>query len=311
MHLIFYNSYGISKLNMANPVHLLMIFLFLTVSTVSSRATQNPDHLKAHLIAEVQSVQPGGSFSVGIHIELDEGWHTYWLNPGDSGLPIAIKWMLPSGFIAGDIQWPYPGRFGADFVANFGYEGEVLLITEIQASSTAKTGETLTIEADVEWLVCKEECLSGRTRLSLSLPIQEEEPAPNLSCAAKFAESRKKLPQTSSNWAVRAAIEKNHIFLHIASPAWFKNEMKDIQFFPEQLKLIDYSAQQLFDQTENGYTIKAKLSALAQKIPPKLLGVLVSDKSWFRDSDNRAIRIIVPLSQNNKKDVKNKKEVSR
>jgi hypothetical protein len=77
------------------------------------------------------------------------------------------------------------------------------------------------------------------------------------------------------------------------------------------LELFDYSAPQLFEKTEDGYAIRAKLSALARKTPSKLLGVLVSDKSWSRDSVKKAMRIHVPLLQNKQEDKKTPKEVFR
>jgi DsbC/DsbD-like thiol-disulfide interchange protein len=311
IHLNFYYSYDISKFNMAKALCSLFLFLCFMGLNVSSTIVHQSEHVNAHLIAEAQSIQPGRPFSVGVFLELEKGWHTYWLNPGDSGLPIAIEWKLPSGFIPGDIQWPYPDRLGTDSVVNFGYEEEVLLITDIQASTTAKPGETITIEAAVEWLVCKEECLPGHAELTLSLPVQDKEPASNPVWAKKFADTRKKLPVASTDWLVRAANNKNHVILSISSPAWFKNEMTDIHFFPEQSELFDYSAIQFFKKTEYGYTIQVKLSALAQKIPSKLQGVLVFDKSWSRVSENRALRIVVPFAQPMKEDKKTNKEVYR
>jgi DsbC/DsbD-like thiol-disulfide interchange protein len=310
IHLNYYYSYDISKFIMVKVLCFLYLFLYITVFTVFSTIIHQTDHVNAHLITDVQSIQPGRPFSVGVLLELEKGWHTYWLNPGDSGLPVAIEWKLPIGFIPGDIQWPYPGRLGTDFVVNFGYEEEVFLITEIQASPAARPGETITIEANVDWLVCKEECLPGQTELSLSLPVQDKEPAPDLVWSKKFADTRKKLPIYPSDWTISAAIYQNFVLLSISSPSWFENEMKDIQFFPEQLELFDYSAPQFFEKTEDGYIIKAKLSSLTRKIPSKLQGVLVSDKSWSRDSDSRAIRIVVPFEQYKNEDKKTQKEVS-
>ncbi len=310
-HLNYYYSYDISKFNMAKVLCFLFLFLCLTASTVFCNISHQSDHVNTHLISEVLSIHPGRSFSVGVLLELEKGWHTYWLNSGDSGLPIAITWKLPPGFIPGEIQWPYPDRFGTDSVVNFGYEEEVLLITEIQAPPTAKPGETIKIEADVEWLVCKEECLPGHTGITLSLPVQYKEPASNLFWAKKFTDTRKKLPIHSKDWSVRSAINKNHVLLSISSPTWFKNQMTDIYFYPEQSELFDYSSPQYFEKTEDGYAIRAKLSTLAQKIPLKLQGVLVSDKSWSRDSENRALRIAVPFAQHKKEDKKTQKEVSR
>lgn len=295
---------------MAQLLHWIVLFLYLSPSNVFSAIFHQSDHVTAHLITDVVSIKPGGSISVGILLEVEEGWHTYWLNPGDSGLPIAITWKLPSGFIAGDIQWPYPAKFGTDSIVNYGYEQEVLLITDLQASPSIKLGDTISIEADVEWLVCKDECLPGSAELTLRVPVKDKEPAPDPVWAKRFAETRKRWPIGSTEWPVRAVFEKNYVHLSIHTPAWFEEEIEDISFFPEQLAIFEYSAPQIFEKTENGYILRAKISSLARSVPLKLLGVLVFDKSWSRDSDNRALRIAVPLSQNREK-IKSKKEVSR
>ncbi len=311
MHLSYYYSYDISKFNMLRALFYIFLFLCITSSIVFGAHTLQSDHVKTSLVSEVRSIQPGRSFSVGVHFELEKGWHTYWLNPGDSGLPVVISWKLPSGYFPGGIQWPYPERLGSDTIINFGYEEEVLLITLIQASSTAQPGETITVEADVEWLVCQEECLPGHAKLTLRIPVQDKVPTSDPVWAIKFADARKKWPIIETDWQVRASINKDHVLFSITSPAWFKNEMAGIHFFPEQSELFDYSAPQLFEKRENGYTILAKLSTLAREIPSKLRGVLVSDKSWSRVAENRALRIDVPLVELTKQDNKTHKEVSR
>ena len=308
-HLIFYYSYDISRFRMSKTLCFLLLFGCLVCSTALADNPHRSDHVNANLITEVRSIQPGQSFSVGVLLVLEKGWHTYWRNPGDSGLPVTVSWKLPTGFIPGEIQWPYPSRLGTDSVVNFGYEEEVLLITDIKASPAVKLGETIKIDAEIEWLVCKEECLPGQAVLSLRLPVENKEPELNPIWKEKFEASRKKLPVISQDWPVRAAIDKNHIIFRIASPSWFKDEMKSIQFFPEQLEIFDYSAPQFFEKTDNGYSIQAKLSALTRKIPSKLKVVLVSDKSWSRVLENKAMRIVVPLAQHNKKN-KTPKEVS-
>ncbi len=306
----FYYSYDISKINMPKTLFLHLLFGYLMSSSLLATFPQEARHVNVNLATEVTSIQPGRSFRVGLFFELEKGWHTYWLNPGDSGLPVAISWKLPSGFISGDIQWPYPSRLGSDSVVNFGYEGEVLLIVDIKAPPTAKLGEVIRIEAEVEWLVCKEECLPGQAVLSVSLPIEAKEPTFNPFWKEKFTDIRKNVPVTTQDWPVHAAIDNDHIILQITPPPWFENEMREIKFFPEQPELFDYSAPQFFEKSDNGYRIQAKLSALAQTIPSKLKGVLVSDKSWSRVSENKALRVVVPLVQQSQKK-KTQKEVTR
>jgi thiol:disulfide interchange protein DsbD len=295
---------------MSKTLCFLLLFGCLASTAVPATILQGSEHVTVELISEVLSIKPGRTFSVGVFFVLETGWHTYWLNPGDSGLPAVITWKLPPGFSPGEIQWPYPSRLGSESIVNFGYEGEVLLITSIEVSPTVKAGETLTIEADMEWLVCKEECLPGRAVLSLSLPVANKEPLLDPNWKNKFEDTRKKMPVALQDWEAHAVIDNNQILLRVFSSSGPKNESRHLEFFPEQPELLNYSAPQLFETTDNGYLIQARLSALARKIPPKLEGVLVSDQSWSRGRETKALRIVVPLAQQNK-DIKSQKEVSR
>src|SRR5947209_2546423 len=80
-------------------------------------------HVEAAFLSETQSIQPGKPFTVALELKMKDGWHTYWRNPGDSGMATAIRWALPEGFSAGPIQWPYPSRIEGQSLASFGYRG--------------------------------------------------------------------------------------------------------------------------------------------------------------------------------------------
>ena len=81
------------------------------VSPMITHAEDATDpHVKVALVSEQQAIVPGREFLLGIRFVLEEGWHTYWVNPGDAGEPPRITWELPAGFQAGSIQWPYPTR---------------------------------------------------------------------------------------------------------------------------------------------------------------------------------------------------------
>ena len=81
------------------------------------------DPVAARLVPEAGSVVPGGTLWVDLHLDIDPGWHVYWRNPGDSGLPTEIAWKLPAGFSAGEIAWPAPERFVLGTIGNYGYSG--------------------------------------------------------------------------------------------------------------------------------------------------------------------------------------------
>ena len=93
-------------------------------------------HVQAELFADVSAIQPGKPFWLGVHITIDPGWHVYWKNPGDAGLPTSATLSLPDGFTAGPLEFPTPSRFEqpGDIVV-FGYENSVMLLTQSDPSS--------------------------------------------------------------------------------------------------------------------------------------------------------------------------------
>ena len=88
-------------------------------------------HVEAELVSAQTALGPGSPSTVALRLKMDRGWHTYWRNPGDSGLPTTIAWKLPAGLSAGPIEWPAPRALPVGPLVNYGYDDEVLLLTEI------------------------------------------------------------------------------------------------------------------------------------------------------------------------------------
>jgi DsbC/DsbD-like thiol-disulfide interchange protein len=102
-------------------------------------------------------------------------WHTYWRNPGDSGLPTELQWKLPTGMMAGPLVWPAPRRIPIGSLANYGYEDTTLLVTPIQIGPSFKpqnNESSIQIDLRANWLVCKQECIPQEGDFSIKLPIQ-------------------------------------------------------------------------------------------------------------------------------------------
>ena len=77
--------------------------------------------VRVELLSEVASIAPGETFWVALRQEIAPGWHTYWMNPGDSGEPPRIEWALPTGFTAGEFVWPPPERIAVGPAMSYGY----------------------------------------------------------------------------------------------------------------------------------------------------------------------------------------------
>jgi len=122
------------------------------------------------LMAEPSAVTPGEPFWVGFHMDITEGWHTYWRNPGDSGEPPRIEWQLPAGFSISELKWPVPERQPYGPFMNFGYSGAVTLLAEITPPADLAADRDITIHADASWLVCADICIPEDESHDLTLP---------------------------------------------------------------------------------------------------------------------------------------------
>ena len=103
---------------------LALMAALTAVSAVRADGPPDPkDLVRAELVAETASVAPASTLWVDLNLRIKPGWHVYWRNPGDSGLPTTIDWQLPSGFSAGNIRWPMPEHFVQSGIGSYGYAG--------------------------------------------------------------------------------------------------------------------------------------------------------------------------------------------
>ncbi len=161
---------------------LLALSVFAPVALGPAATAASARDLRAHttvtLHADVRSIQPGSRFTVGVLMKMDPGWHTYWVNPGESGLPTEIQWKLPAGFTAGTIEWPLPEKHTeTGDILTFGYSGETMLLVPLTAPASLTPGTQVSLSAEVSWLECEKTCVPGKTSLTLTLPVSAAAPA--------------------------------------------------------------------------------------------------------------------------------------
>ena len=146
----------------------------------SGFAAPQEQPVTAELITEHASIQPGGQTRIGVHLEIEEGWHIYAKDPGDAGLPTKITWTSsPEGVTSfGPIHWPPYKEFrDPGNIRTFGYSTAVVLSSSITLTPVIhRSFETLLLHAHVQWLACKEICLPGKARLELSLQVSANSP---------------------------------------------------------------------------------------------------------------------------------------
>jgi len=238
-------------------------------------------HLKVELISEQATSPPGQSLWVGLLFRLEQGWHIYWQNPGDSGEPPKVQWGLPTGFVAGSILWPQPIRLGSGSVVDYGYEGQVLLMAPIEGSSGRAARSMPGISADVKYIVCRDVCIPGRAHTTLSAPAGADW-AP---WRALFEQTRAQLPKPApASWRVAAVSAQQHFILSVQA----RGQLPGASFFPLEPDQIDNSSPQDFAATHNGFRLTLKKSDQLTKPIPTLRGLIVVGPS-------RAFEISAPV----------------
>ena len=156
---------------------IIHMWLVLTASlfapTIWAAQSESVDTGKvlAQLVSSHDRVMPGETFHVALKTTLDDHWHTYWRNPGDSGEPVQIDWQLPDSLNAGDIVWPLPAPIATGPIINYGFEGIPYFPIEFTVSADAVIGESLEIAANVYYLVCYDVCIPEQAELRLFVTV--------------------------------------------------------------------------------------------------------------------------------------------
>ncbi|QYK52921.1 MAG: hypothetical protein KF824_11750 [Fimbriimonadaceae bacterium] len=235
--------------------------------------TASTPHCKVELIAENTAIAPGESARIGVRVTMDDGWHIYWKNPGDSGIPTKINWNLPKGWKVSDMKWPTPQAIEADGFTSFGYEKSVLFMTRIVAPKDAKIGSNIPISADMEFLICKESCLPGNAKLSTFLKVGDAALIKPTKWAEEFESTALYLPRSTANWNLSAENIHNIIILSGQHPDYV--QLGEVKFFGEDPGAFDNSLHlPAVSRSAGIFTLNIPVSPYASKPPTRIKGVL-------------------------------------
>lgn len=262
---------------------------------LSGTETATP-HVSARLVASAERVAPGDTVTIGLAKQIIPGWHTYWRNPGDSGLATEIAWSLPPGAQAGDIQWPAPQRHAFGPVMNYGYEGEVTLLTDVTIPADVRPGEPIPLRADVDWLVCEEVCIPEQVTLTLEIPVGETtrgvaHPA--------IEQARAQLPLAApwdsgfAHTAHGGSSERTELRLALATGP-LPQHGTDVWFYPLEWGRIDHAAAQLRADTAEGLSLVLTPGEALGGDTQQLQGVLVITERSADGELRRAFTVDAP-----------------
>ena len=241
-------------------------------------------HLTAELTSNRNSIAPGETIQVGLVLTLEEHWHVYWINAGDSGEPPKVTWLLPKGITAGPMQFPVPSRIDYGPLTDYGYEASVAFPMAITAAKTL-AGPRAHLDAQVSWLVCSSTCIPGRAHLGLDLPVAAIAPPPTLPVGA-LGQALSLIPKPlPAEMASSVLAGKQDLVLTVKTGI----DETTAEFYPFDPDQISNPAPQVLERIPDGARLRLKRADELTTLPKTLHGVL-------KLSDTQAYDITAPVT---------------
>ncbi len=253
-----------------------VIFLFAICFCLAA-LTARAAHTHVQLLLSADTAKPGDTIWAGVDLKMDAGWHTYWKNPGESGIATTIKWDLPPGVTAGEIQWPLPEKLPPAEVTTYGYKDEVMLLVPLTLATNLASG-SLVLKADVAWLECEEQCVPGSANVEAMLNVGSET---KISADAAVIESWKdKMPKPSDfisghAWWEKAANSDTRPLI-LEWPNSYPSLNDSIDFFPDSSDNFEVQpTTEIIAPNTSGIHLRKFIKKFSGDWPKEISGVLV------------------------------------
>jgi thiol:disulfide interchange protein len=252
----------------------LLIVLLATAAPAWAQSVVSTDNVRAELISESSAIKAGEPFWVALRQTIKPHWHTYWKNPGDSGLPTEISWSLPAGTRAGPIVWPTPIFIDVGGIVNYGFEGDAFLLVKI--TPPADAAGTFHLAANVNWLVCSDVCIPEEAKFALDLPVAAAAAPADANTRALFEKARRDVPMESP-WPARFGIAKTSgdPTLLVEAKGLKAGTISDIYFFPADWGGVANMAKENAAVSAEGIRIPLKKGDAKSGVPQQFSGTLV------------------------------------
>lgn len=265
----------------------VVLLLLALASPAAFSAAVTTDHVTARILPESASARPGDTLWVLLHLQLKEGWHTYWRNPGDSGEPPHIVWTLPDGIEAGDIQWPYPDPLPYGPLLNYGYSDEAFHLIPIRIAKDWPAGRPVSLRARANWLACSDICVpeGGDFELTLATTAAAQT---DVATAGLFRKARERLP-VKTDWTAGLAQRDGKIVLTVAGKGLQPDRIAKAAFFPYKWGVVEPGAAQTLGAAAGGLSLT--MTPGQKPDPQRLDGVLVLTETLADGPATRAYEI--------------------
>jgi DsbC/DsbD-like thiol-disulfide interchange protein len=245
-----------------------------------SRAPGTHSPVSVKLVAPRPEIAPGKSMEIAVVIDLEKGWHTYWYNPGDAGLPPDFEWTLPTAMSVEPLRLPVPTRIKEEGSIAFGYFGRVVIPSRLTLSGEFTAETTLPIVLRVDILVCKETCVPYSDSVTLDLKvIGSRSSTPGQTATADMIEKGAHgIPDSVSHQGTWTISRDRLVIQSSLQPL---EDLTDLEFFPQTRGIFDYETPPAITR-DSVLTITLELSPLRSALPDTIIGLVAGTRGSAR-----------------------------
>jgi len=236
-------------------------------------------YARTEIIPEAKSFAPGETLWFAVRQELKPGWHVFWVNPGDAGLPLEMKWTLPEGYVPGGIVHPLPEYIPVGPLASYAHLGAPVFLTPVTAPADAKPGDSVAITIEASWQTCEDICVPEEASFSFTLPVTAKS-VPDRKVARLFAAARDAAPPMFEGEST--VTQKGGDYVLEIDGAGL-DDAQDLFFFAAAEGLVEPSAKQTATRTDGRIVVAMQPGWTESYSQDQVEGVLTwRDKSGAR-----------------------------
>ena len=213
-----------------------LLFFCIAINAV----TVDTGHANVSLV-KFESVQGNQTKNlIGIRMDMQKNWHTYWKNPGDSGGPIKVNWSHNDNISISELYWPTPSLIPYEPLMTYGYKNFVIFPFEIINSNNKNSF----IEASIDFLICDDVCVPEKAFIKTNLQ--------DIKTDSSLHDWFLKVP--AQTLPVKASLEKDFINIRFSSPF----NVTSAIFFVDNQDIVEHASDQILSKEENNYLLKVK-----------------------------------------------------
>ncbi len=232
-----------------NKILSLFLLAFILLNTSISYAKDIERYTNIRIIPEKTFITPDSEIVIATEINLAPHWHVYWQNPGDSGLPVKIKWQLPNDFQISEISWPTPDKISYDILSNYGYYDQVILLQKLKAPKNLPEGK-FSLSAKIDMLVCNEICIPESSEISITF----NDGAINVDNSSYINAAQEKIAKPL-NGEINYSESNNNLIINIKTDNEKLLNKDNLEFFPTEWGIINHLAEPKVSTSNNIITI--------------------------------------------------------